>query len=161
MAFAPDGGWFSRTRKADFFFDMLQKARLQRQGRHGHALKPGGLGIAGDEIEHTRYIARNDRIGGEDGHIRIDARGLGMIIARPDMAISDERRALAPHDHGQFGMRLQFDEAKDYLRAGALKITRPADIGFLIEAGLEFDQSRHRFAGFRRLDQGAHDRTVG
>ena len=61
----------------------------------------------------------------------------------------------------QFGMRLQFDEAEHHLRAGAFEIARPAYIGGLVEARLEFDEGGHRLAGFRRLDEGAHDRTVG
>ena len=63
-----------------------------------------------------------------------------MIIACADMAIGDEAAALAPHDHGQFAMRLQFDEAEHHLRAGPFEIARPANIGLLVETRLQFDE---------------------
>ena len=84
-----------------------------------------------------------------------------MIIAGPDMHVGGERSAFAPHDQRQLGMGLELDEAIDDLRAGALEVARPADIGLLVEAGLELDQRGHRLARFRRLDQRPHDRTVG
>jgi hypothetical protein len=37
---------------------------------------------------------------------------------------------------------LQLDEAEDDLHAGALQVARPADVGLLVEAGLELDQRR-------------------
>ncbi len=72
-----------------------------------------------------------------------------------------ERACLAAHHQRQFGVGLELDEAEHHLRAGALQVARPADIGLLVETRLQLDQSRDRFAGFRRLDQGADDGAVG
>ena len=58
-------------------------------------------------------------------------------------------------------MGLQLDEAEHDLRAGALEVARPADVGFLVEARLQLDQRRDRLAGLGRFDQRADDRTVG
>ena len=102
-----------------------------------------------------------DRIGGEEGNVGVDLGRDRMVIAGADMTIGGERAGFAAHDHGQFGVRLQFDEAKHDLRTGAFEIARPADVGGLVETRLEFDEGGHRLAGFRRLDEGAHDRTVG
>ena len=57
-------------------------------------------------------------------------------------------------------MSLQFHEAEHDLHAGAFEIARPADIGFLVEARLEFDQRGDRLAGFGSIDQRADDRAV-
>ena len=84
-----------------------------------------------------------------------------MIIAGADMAVADQRSALAPHHHRKLRVGLQFDEAEHDLRAGALEVARPANIRLLVEARLELDQRGHRLARFRRLDERAHDRTVG
>ena len=100
------------------------------------------------------------RIGGEEGNVGINPRRHRMIVAGADMAIGRERAALAAHDDRQLGVRLQRDEAEHHLRAGAFEIARPADIGLLVEARLQFDERGHRFAGLRRLDQRAHDRAV-
>ena len=77
------------------------------------------------------------------------------------MAVVDQRAALPAHHHRELRVGLQLDEAVDDLRAGALEIARPADVGLLVEARLELDQRRHRLARFGRLDQRAHDRAVG
>ena len=106
-------------------------------------------------------VAADRRIGREKGYVGVNSRRHRMIIAGADMAIGDQRIALAAHHHRQLGVGLQFDEAEHDLRAGAFEIARPADIGLFVEARLEFDQRRHRFARLGRLDQRMHDRTVG
>ena len=79
----------------------------------------------------------------------------------PTWTVGGERAALAAHDQRQLGVGLELDEAVDDLRAGAFQIARPADIGFLVEARLQFDQRGHRLAGFRRFDQRPDDRRFG
>ncbi|MND09394.1 hypothetical protein D3C83_326890 [compost metagenome] len=54
-------------------------------------------------------------------------------------------------------MGLQLDETVNDLDAGAFEIAGPFDVGFLVEAGLQFDQRRDRFAGLRRLAERLHD----
>ena len=145
----------------DLLRDVLEEALLQRDRRDRHPLEPGRLGIAGDEIEDARDIAPDHRIGGEERKVGVDARRHRMIIAGADMAIGDERAAFAPHDQRQLGVGLQLDEAEDDLRAGALEIARPADVGFLVEARLQLDKRGDRFAGLGRLDERPHDRAIG
>ena len=70
------------------------------------------------------------------------------------------RAALAPHDQRQLGVGLQFEESVDHLHAGAFEVARPADVGLLVEAGLQLDQRGDRLSGFRGLRQRAHDRRV-
>ena len=76
------------------------------------------------------------------------------------MAIGDELAALAAHHHRQLRMRLQLDEAEHHLRAGAFQVARPADIGLLVEAGLQLDERGDRLARFRRFRQRRHDGRV-
>ena len=123
-------------------------------------LELGRLGIAGDEIEDARDVARDHRIGGEEGQVGVDARRDRVVIAGADMAVGDELAGLAAHDQRQLGVGLQFDEAEDDLHAGPLEVARPADIGLLVEARLELDQGRDGLAGLGRLGQRLHDRAV-
>src|SRR5437762_2692024 len=46
--------------------------------------------------------------------------------------------ALPPHYQRELGMGLELDKAKHDLRAGAFQIARPANIGLLVEARLQF-----------------------
>ncbi len=71
-----------------------------------------------------------------------------------------EPHAFAAHDHRKLAMRLELDEAEDDLRAGALQVARPADIGLLVEARFQFDKGRDGLARFRRFGERAHDRAV-
>src|SRR5439155_21907737 len=50
------------------------------------------------------------------------------------------------------------DEAVDHLNPGPLERARPADIGLLVEARLQFDERGHRLAGLGRLRERPHDR---
>ena len=84
-----------------------------------------------------------------------------MVIAGADMAVADKRAPSRRTTSDSLRVRLQFDEAEHDLRAGAFQVARPADIGFFVEARLQFDQGGDGFAGFRRLDKRAHDRTIG
>ena len=83
-----------------------------------------------------------------------------MIIACAQMDVIAQPSILAPHHKRHLGVSLQFHEAEHDLHAGAFEIARPADIGFLVEARLEFHQRGDRLAGFGSIDQRADDRAV-
>ena len=139
--------------------DVLEDALAQVERRDRHLLQLGRLGIAGDEVEDARDVARDRRIGGEERQVGVDARRDRMIVAGADVDVGCERAALAAHHQRQLGVGLQLDEAVDHLRAGAFEIARPADVGLLVEARLQLDQRGHRLAGLGRLDQRPHDRA--
>ena len=144
----------------DLLFDVVEDALAQSQRRHRHALEPRRLGVAGHVVEHARDIARDHRIGGEERQIGIDARGDRMIIAGADMHVGGQRGALAADHQRQLGMGLELEKAVDDLHAGAFQIARPADVGLLVEARLELDHRRDRFAGFGGLGQRLDDRGI-
>ena len=145
----------------DLVGDIAQQRFLERDRRNRHLLEAVRLGIAGDEIENARDVASDRRIGGEKRNVGIDAGGHRMIIAGAEMTVIDQRAALAPHHHRELGVGLELDEAIDDLRARALEIPRPADVGLFVEARLEFDERGDRLAGLRRFDEGSDDRAVG
>ena len=131
VAFGPDGGWFARLGVFDLLADVVEQPRPERDRRDGEPLEPDGFGIAGDEVEHARHVARDRGIGREERDVGVDARGHRMVVSGPDMAVGRERAALAAHDHRQLAVRLQLDEAEDDLRAGAFEVARPADVRLL------------------------------
>ena len=144
----------------DLLGDVLEDALAQVDRRHRHLLELGRLGIAGDEIEDARDVARDHRIGGEERQVGVDARRHRMIVAGADVHVGRQRAALAAHHQRQLGVGLELDEAVDHLHAGALQVARPADVGLLVEARLELDQRGDRLAGFGGLGQRADDRRV-
>ena len=139
---------------------MVEDAAAQRIGRQRELHLVGRLGIAGDEVEDLRHVARDRRIGREEGQVGVDARGDRMVVAGAEMHVVAQLAVLAAHDQRHLGVGLQLDEAEHHLHAGALQVARPADVGLLVEARLQLDQRRHRLAGLGRIDQRAHDRAV-
>ena len=83
-----------------------------------------------------------------------------MIVAGADVAVAGELASLAPHHLRELGVRLQFDEAEDDLRAGPFEIARPADVRLFVETRLELDERGHRLAGLGRLGERLDDRRV-
>ncbi len=125
-----------------------------------HHFEFGRLAVAGDEVEDAADVAPDRRVGREQRQVGVDARGLRVIVAGADVAVGGELRALATNDQAELGVGLQFDEAIDDVHAGAFEVARPADVGRLVEAGLQLHDRRDRFAGLDRLLQGLHDRAV-
>ena len=133
--------------------DVFVDALAQSQRRHRHALEAGGFRIAGHVIEHPRDVVGDNRIGGKERQVGVDARRHRMIIAGADMHVGGKRRTFAADHQRKLGVGLQLDEPVDDLHAGAFEIARPADVGLLVEARLEFDHRGDRFAGFGGLGQ--------
>ena len=82
-----------------------------------------------------------------------------MIVAGADMAVGGQLRALAADHEAELGVGLELDEAVDHVHACVLEVARPADVGRLVETGLELDHSGDRLSGvgglLQRLDDGA------
>jgi hypothetical protein len=69
--------------------------------------------------------------------------------------------AFSADDQGHLAVGLQAHQSVDDLHPGLFEGPGPGDIGPLVEPGLQFDDSRHLFAGMRRSDQGGHERAIG
>src|SRR5690606_20050198 len=123
-----DRGRLSRARQLDFMVDIIEQGLAQIDRRDGDGLEFGRAGIAGDEIEHPRYVPRDYRIDGEIAQIGINLGGDGMIIARADMAVADQLAFFAPHHLTHLGVGLELDKTKNDLCPCPLQIARPADI---------------------------------
>ena len=76
------------------------------------------------------------------------------------MHVGAQRPRLAAHDQRDLGVSLHAQETVHDLHPGALQLVRPADIGLLVEARLQFDHRGDRLAGLCRLGQLTDDRTV-
>ena len=67
---------------------------------------------------------------------------------------------LVAHHHGQLAVGLEADLAVDDVATGLLELAGPADVGRLVEAGLDLDQCQHLLAGLGGVDEGVDDRRV-
>ena len=86
--------------------------------------------------------------------------GARVVVAGAEVGVGDELARLAA-DHGRdLGVGLPVDEAVDHLRAGAFQAAGLADVGGLVEAGLELDERGDRLARLGRLAERGDDRAV-
>src|SRR5436305_13637704 len=83
-----------------------------------------------------------------------------MIIAGAKVDILPEAIGIAPYHEQRFAVRFQSHHAIDDMRARFLELPGPANIGGLIEAGAQFDQSGDLLAIIGSLDQSLNDRRI-
>jgi hypothetical protein len=156
----PDSGRPARLRIGDFAVDQAVQflAQVDRRDRQQAGLL--GFHIAGDEVEQPACILPGLRNGGEEAEIGIDARGHRVIVAGAEVAVGAVMLALAAHHHRYLGVGFPVEEAIDHLHAGAFELGGPQQVLLLVEAGLQFDHCRYRFAGFGRRDEGGDHRRL-
>ena len=143
---------------ADLVVDQLQQRAAQGQRRDRQLFQLLRLDVAGHVVEQPRRVVAQAAVAGEERQVGIDLGGHRVIVAGAEMDVGPERAGLATHHHRDLGVGLELEEAIDHLDAGPLQVARPADVGLLVEAGLELDQRGDRLAGLGGLDQGLDDR---
>ena len=117
-------------------------------------------GIAGEFIEESGEVFANLGVGGQEAEVFINATGLRVVVSRSDMTVVAQHAVFVSHHEGELAVRLQADEAVHNMHASLLQLARPGDVGFLVEARLNFDEREHLFTRLGRVDQCFDDGTV-
>src|SRR5690606_29705043 len=91
--------------------------------------------------------AANGAVGGEERQVGVDARGVGVIVPRADMAVGGDVVSLTTDDEAELGVGLELNVAVDDMDAGLLHLTRKINVGRLVEPRLQLDDRSHRLAG--------------
>src|SRR5438093_622607 len=85
---------------------------------------------------------------------------LSLSTIRAGWPAAAQPGALAPDNQRRLRVRLEPDQTVDHMRAGALELARPDDVGLLVEAGLDLDQDDDLLASFGRTHQRLDERRV-
>jgi hypothetical protein len=107
--------------------------------------------IAREEVEEVSEVLPQGLAGREEAHIRVDARGLVVVVARREVAVPPEGVTLAPDDERRLAVRLLADDPVDDVGSRGLEPPRPGDVRLLVEAGPQLDQHRHLLPVARSL----------
>ncbi len=83
-----------------------------------------------------------------------------VVVAGADVGVAADALGLVAHDHRQLAVGLQPDQPVDDVAARLLQLAGPADVGLLVEPGLDLDDHQHLLAGLGGIDQGVDDRGV-
>ena len=101
-----------------------------------------------------RVVAR------EQPEVRVQARGLRVVVAGADVHVVAHAVALAADDEDALGVRLERRQAVDDVHAGLLQRARPRDVRALVEARLELHQADRLLAALGGADQRRDERRV-
>ena len=129
-------------------------------GRDQQLLVAVLLGHAGEHVEEVGHVAGQHAVGGEQAQVRVDARGLVVVVAGADVGIAAQPARLAADDERALGVRLEAQQAVGHVGAGALEGPGPDDVGALVEAGLDLDHDHDLLAALGGADERVHDGRV-
>ena len=128
-------------------------AVAQVRGRDEHAPVAARAGEAGEEVEHVGDVGADLLVAGEQAEVRVQARGLGVVVAGADVQVVADAVALAAHDEDALGVGLQRRQAVDDVHARLLQRAAPLDVRALVEARLDLDQADGLLAALGGADQ--------
>src|SRR5690606_31860877 len=147
----PDRCRTARFRVANLVANVLQDSRANAVRTRRHHLEILRLAVTRDEIEDARHVAADGAVGGEERQVGVDARSVGVVVPRADMAVGGDVVSLTTDDEAELGVGLELNEAVDDVDAGLLHLTRKIDVGRLVEPRLQLDDRSHRLAGVGSL----------
>ena len=116
--------------------------------------------IPRERVEQVADVRADRLVAGEEPDVRVDARGAGVVVARPDVHIAPDAVMLLADHERRLGVRLEAGETIDHVHAERLERARPRDVVDLVEPRLQLHQHRHLLPALRRLRERLHDRAV-
>ena len=116
--------------------------------------------VAREFVEQPGEVFADHVVVGQQPEVFVDAAGLGVVVAGSDVAVVLEPAALLADHERELAVGLQPDEAVDDVHAGSFEFAGPADVGLLVEPGLDLDEREHRLAGLGGVDERLDDRAV-
>ena len=111
-------------------------------------------------VEEASEVFANRFTRGEKPEVFIEARGLWVVVSGADVAVAAQCAALLANDQGQLAVGLQAHDAVNHVNSGLLELSGPGDVGLLVEARLDLDQSQNLLARLSCVDQRVDNRAV-
>ena len=106
--------------------DALEQPLAQVQRSDEQALELLLDRVARELVEEPGEVFADLVVGGEQPEVLVDAAGLGVVVARADVAVVLQHALLLADDERELAVGLQPDEAVDDVHAGLLELARPA-----------------------------------
>jgi hypothetical protein len=115
---------------------------------------------AGQRIEEVGEIGADRSIAREQSEIRIDLRGLRVVVPRTDVGISADAVGLFPDHERCFCVRLETRKPVRDVNPETFQCARPGDVVHLVESRLQLDHYSNLLSALRGLCQSADDLCV-
>ncbi len=140
--------------------DALDQAGTHGARRHQQAVEARLRRVAGQLVEQAGHILTDHRIAGQQAQIGVDAGGLRIVVAGAHVAVAAQSIGLLAHHKAQLAVGLQSHDAVHHVHARAFELAGPRDVGVLVEARLDLDQSQHLLARVRGVNQRVDNRRI-
>ena len=141
----------------NLLINALNQAATQSTRRHQQRLVVGLRRVTGQLVEQAGDVLTNLLIAGDDAQILVETSGRRVVVTGTDVSVTAQVVTLAAHHQRQLAVSLQTHDAVHHVHAGALQLTSPRDVGFLIKTSLNLDQRHNLLASLSRLNQRIHD----
>src|SRR5215469_6690252 len=132
----------------DLPFDAFQQARAQPLG--GDEEPPVGNLAAepGEVVEQVGRVLPDSALGGEQAEVFVEPGGRRIVVPGADVAVAAQRAVGFLPDHQRhLAVGLQAYDPVHHVAAGFLQLARPADVGPLVEPGLELHDDHDLLTG--------------
>ncbi len=141
----------------DLGVDEARDARAHAHRRHQQLPVAVLARHAGEHVEEVGDVRRERQVRGQQAQVRVDAGGLGVVVAGADVDVAAQPAGLASHHESALGVGLEADQAVGHVGACALEGAGPDDVGALVEAGLDLHHDDDLLAALGGVDEGVHD----
>ena len=155
-----DGRLPAVLRRRGFRIDEVDDAAMEMERRHQEVLELRLGQIPRQDVEEQAHVGRDFLVGREQGEVRVEPRGLGIVVAGAEMGIATETALFLAHHQAGLAMGLQAREAIDDVGAGFLQLAGPFDVVEFIETGAQFDQGGDLLAIPGRFLERFDDRRI-
>ena len=125
---------------------MQRERRLQNFLQRRDPRRAGQLQKKFMKVFADRLIAREQPI------VRINARGVRVVVTGAQVTVTAQSAVFAPHDHDEFGVCLVSDDAIHHVRSCLLQSSRKCNVGGFVEACHQLDDDRDFLASACRRD---------
>ena len=144
----------------DRALDLLDHAVAQVRGGDQHLAVAARAAEAGEEVEHVGDVGADLLVAREQAEVRVQAGGLGVVVAGADVQVVADAVALAAHDQDALGVGLERRQAVDDVHARLFQRAAPLDVRPLVEARLDLHQAHGLLAALGGADQRGDQRRV-
>jgi len=147
--------------QGDFPVDPGDKRLFEEFGRRQEfPVVPFG-GIAGSQvIEQFGYILTGFFITGEQPQVAVEPGGAVVVVAGAEVEVAPQGVVVLADYHDYLAVGFEPHHPVGYMNAGLFHPLCQADVGGLVEAGLQLYHHRHLFAVFGGIDEEIDDAAV-
>jgi hypothetical protein len=146
--------------KLHLTFDEVDELRSQTLRSDQQRLVVAISAEPGEMVEELYDVVADGVIARDVSNVLVVPGCPGVVVTRPDMAITPQAFAVVTHHEHYLRVGLQANHPVGDMHPSTFKTSRPQHVIFLIEASFDFDKNSNLHASLSRPNKTSQDRTV-